>query len=133
MSEENAQSKLKKGVIRINIADNRALYQAYMPVVDGCGIFVATSEQYQLEQEVFVFLQLPQDMGKFAVSSIDEQRRDLGWHSDIVRLSLSGNLRSAELLASDGRWVRGECHLVAQRQNTGHIHFPRQRSGANAG
>ena len=40
--------------------------------------------------------------------SIDEQRRDLGWRSDIVRLSLSGNLRSAELLASDGRWVRGE-------------------------
>lgn len=68
MSEETAQSKLKKGVIRINIADNRTLYQVYMPFVDGCGIFVATTEHYQLEQEVFVFLQLPQDMGKFAVS-----------------------------------------------------------------
>lgn len=65
---ETAQSKLKKGVIRINFADNRALYQSYMPFVDGCGIFVATEEQYLLEQEVFIFLQLPQDMGKFAVS-----------------------------------------------------------------
>lgn len=65
---DNVQSKLKKGVIRVNIADNRALYNAYMPFVDGCGIFVATDERYQLEQEVFIFLQLPQDLGKFAVS-----------------------------------------------------------------
>lgn len=65
---DTAQSQLKKGVIRLNFTDNRALYNAYMPFVDGCGIFCATDEQYELEQEVFVFLQLPQDMGKFAVS-----------------------------------------------------------------
>lgn len=69
MSEvSQAQSKLKKGVIRLNIADLRDLYQAYMPFVDGCGIFVATEEQYKLEQEIFVFLKLPNDLGKFAAS-----------------------------------------------------------------
>ena len=62
------QSKLKQGVIRINIDDLKDLYQYYMPYVDGCGIFVPTEETYNLEQEVFVFLKLPGDLGKFAAS-----------------------------------------------------------------
>ncbi|SUO97959.1 PilZ domain-containing protein [Suttonella ornithocola] len=64
----NPQSKLKKGVIQLKLNDNRELYQAYMPFVDGCGIFFATEEQYQLDQEVFVFLELPEKAGKFAAS-----------------------------------------------------------------
>ena len=39
-----------------------------MPYVDGCGIFVPTEEIYSLEQEVFIFLKLPGDLGKFAAS-----------------------------------------------------------------
>lgn len=62
------QSKLKQGVIKINIDDLKDLYQYYMPYVDGCGIFVPTEETYNLEQEVFVFLKLPGDLGKFAAS-----------------------------------------------------------------
>ena len=62
------QSKLKQGVIKINIDELKDLYQYYMPYVDGCGIFVPTEEIYSLEQEVFVFLKLPDDLGKFAAS-----------------------------------------------------------------
>ena len=62
------QSKPKQGVIRLNIEDLKDLYQAYMPFVDGCGIFVPTEEIYSLEQEVFIFLKLPGDLGKFAAS-----------------------------------------------------------------
>ena len=62
------QSKLKQGVIKINIDDLKDLYQYYMPYVDGCGIFVPTEEIYNLEQEVFIFLKLPGDLGKFAAS-----------------------------------------------------------------
>ena len=62
------QSKLKQGVIKINIDDLKDLYQYYMPYVDGCGIFVPTEEKYALEQEVFIFLKLPGDLGKFAAS-----------------------------------------------------------------
>ena len=62
------QSKLKQGVIKINIDDLQDLYQYYMPYVDGCGIFVPTEEIYSLEQEVFIFLKLPGDLGKFAAS-----------------------------------------------------------------
>ena len=62
------QSKLKQGVIKINIDDLKDLYQYYMPYVDGCGIFVPTEEIYSLEQEVFIFLKLPGALGKFAAS-----------------------------------------------------------------
>ena len=62
------QSKLKLGVIKVNIDDLKDLYQYYMPYVDGCGIFVPTEETYSLEQEVFIFLKLPGDLGKFAAS-----------------------------------------------------------------
>lgn len=70
MSEQpqQAQSKLKKGVIRLDFEDSRTLYQAYMPFVDGCGLFYPTEEPYSLEQEVFVFLKLPEEHGKFAAS-----------------------------------------------------------------
>lgn len=62
------KSKLKKGVIRLLFEDKRSLYQAYMPFIEGCGIFHPTEENYSLGQEVFVFLTLPADMGKFAAS-----------------------------------------------------------------
>ncbi len=68
MSNTQPQSKLKKGVIRLNFDDPRNLYQAYMPFIEGCGLFFATDEEYQLDQEVFVFLKLPNDLGKFAAS-----------------------------------------------------------------
>lgn len=69
MSEQQqAQSKLKKGVIRLDFEDTRSLYQSYMPYVDGCGLFYPTEENFSLEQEVFVFLKLPEEFGKFATS-----------------------------------------------------------------
>ncbi|ABQ13171.1 PilZ domain-containing protein [Dichelobacter nodosus] len=66
MSDSLPQSKLKKGVIRLTISDTRELYQAFMPFVDGCGLFFATEETYKIEQEVFVLITLPENMGKFA-------------------------------------------------------------------
>ncbi len=68
MSQINPLSKLKNSVIRLSFADTRGLYQAYMPFVEGFGLFYATEESYQLEQEVFLFLTLPEKMGKFAAS-----------------------------------------------------------------
>lgn len=68
MSETNPLSKLKNSVIHMSFADTRNLYQAYMPFLEGCGLFYATEEDYALEQEVFVFLTLPEKMGKFAAS-----------------------------------------------------------------
>ena len=68
MSPPSPQSKLKKGVIRMTFPDTRSLYQAYMPFIEGCGVFYPTDETYQIGQDVFVFLTLPEDLGKFAIS-----------------------------------------------------------------
>lgn len=38
----------------------------------------------------------------------EEMRHDLAWRSDLVRLSLAGNLRDYLLSAADGRWRRGD-------------------------
>lgn len=64
----SAQSGLKKGVIRLSIPDMRTLYELYMPFVDGCGVFVPTDQSYTLGQDIFLFLTLPENIGKFAVS-----------------------------------------------------------------
>lgn len=60
-------SKLKKGVIRMEFKDSRDLYQSYMPFIEGCGLFYPTKNPYKLDQEIFIFLQLPNNLGKFAV------------------------------------------------------------------
>lgn len=57
----------RKGVIRMAFDDNRALYQAYMPFVSGCGLFYPTSDEFPLypsggkESEVFVMVKLPDE------------------------------------------------------------------------
>lgn len=66
MTTVNPYSKLKDGVIHLNFSDARSLYQAYMPFVEGCGLFYPTENSYALKQKVFLFLTLPEDAGKFA-------------------------------------------------------------------
>ena len=68
MTSTSPQSKIKKGVIRLTFDDTRGLYQAYMPFIEGCGVFYPTEETYQIGQDVFVFLTLPENLGKFACS-----------------------------------------------------------------
>ena len=38
----------------------------------------------------------------------DEAHKDLAWRTDLIRLSLAGNLRDYTLQAVDGRWRRGD-------------------------
>lgn len=66
MSEQ--ASNLKKGVIRLTVNDLKELHQLYMPFIEGCGIFNSTEEPFKMGQEVFVFLTLPDALGKFATS-----------------------------------------------------------------
>ena len=57
----------RKGVIRIEYKDNRDLYQSFMPVVEGCGLFYPTDVEYPLypaggkDSEVFVMIKLPEE------------------------------------------------------------------------
>lgn len=55
------------GVLSLNIRERAALYAAYMPFLKGGGIFVPTSRQYQLGEEVFMLLSLMDDPNRIAV------------------------------------------------------------------
>jgi type IV pilus assembly protein PilZ len=54
-------------VLTLNIRDRTALYAAYMPFLKGGGIFIPTSRKYELGEEVFMILSLPQNPNRFAV------------------------------------------------------------------
>ena len=57
----------RPGVLSLNIRERAALYAAYMPFLRGGGIFIPTSRQYQLGEEVFMLLSLMDDPAKVAV------------------------------------------------------------------
>src|SRR6516164_8669008 len=48
----------KPGVLSLNIREKAALYAAYMPFLAGGGIFIPTSRQYHLGEEMFMLLSL---------------------------------------------------------------------------
>ena len=49
------------GLLHFNPADRMALYKSYMPFVKNGGLFINTSHRYELGNEVFVMLRLPQE------------------------------------------------------------------------
>jgi len=57
----------RPGVLSLNIREKAALYAAYMPFLKGGGIFIPTSRQYQIGEEVFMLLSLMDDPNRIAV------------------------------------------------------------------
>ena len=57
----------RPGVLSLNIREKAALYAAYMPFLKGGGIFIPTSRQYTLGEEVFMLLSLMDDPNRIAV------------------------------------------------------------------
>ena len=57
----------RPGVLSLNIRERAALYAAYMPYLKGGGIFIPTSRQYALGEEVFMLLSLMDDPNRLAV------------------------------------------------------------------
>jgi len=48
-------------IIRFKIEDKQKLYQVYMPFVKDGGIFFPTTKKYNMGDELFVLLELPED------------------------------------------------------------------------
>jgi type IV pilus assembly protein PilZ len=46
------------GILTLNIKDRSALYVAYMPFIKNGGLFIPTSKEYKLGDEVFILLTL---------------------------------------------------------------------------
>jgi type IV pilus assembly protein PilZ len=57
----------RPGVLSLNIREKAALYAAYMPFLKGGGIFIPTSREYKLGEEVFMLLSLMDDPNRIAV------------------------------------------------------------------
>jgi type IV pilus assembly protein PilZ len=57
----------KPGVLSLAIKEKAALYAAYMPFLDGGGLFIPTSKSFKIGEEVFMLLSLIDDPVKLKV------------------------------------------------------------------
>ena len=58
----------RQGILSLTIKDKQALYAAYMPYVQNGGLFIPTSKDYQLGDEVFMLLSLMEEKEKLPVA-----------------------------------------------------------------
>ena len=59
---------VRPGVLSLTIKDKNALYAAYMPFIQGGGIFVPSNKSYKLGDEVFMLLTLMDNKEKVPVA-----------------------------------------------------------------
>lgn len=70
MSEDSKVAKhpARPGVLSLTIRERSALYAAYMPYVQGGGLFIPTNRSYQMGDQVFMLLSLMDEPGKLSLS-----------------------------------------------------------------
>ena len=61
-------SSPRPSVIQLAIKEKAALYAAYIPLFSEGGIFIPTSREYQLGDDVYVLLSLPDDPQRYPVA-----------------------------------------------------------------
>ena len=59
---------LRSAILNVTIKDLNELYECYMPFVTHGGLFIPTSRQFLLEDEVFVVLELLDEAEKFPLT-----------------------------------------------------------------
>ncbi|MBK9345673.1 MAG: PilZ domain-containing protein [Burkholderiales bacterium] len=58
----------RPSVIQLAIKEKAALYAAYIPIFAEGGVFIPTSREYTLGDDVYVLLSLPEDMQRYPVA-----------------------------------------------------------------
>ena len=66
-TQRTATPGMRSGVLSLNIRERTALYAAYIPWIEGGGIFIPTTRSYKLTDEVFMLLTLMDDPNRIAV------------------------------------------------------------------
>ncbi len=51
----------KQGILNLSIKDKETLYKAYMPFIINGGLFIPTTKEYQIGDDVFMLLSLMDD------------------------------------------------------------------------
>jgi type IV pilus assembly protein PilZ len=57
-----------KGILTLTIKDKAVLYAAYMPYVQGGGLFIPSNKSYKLGDEVFMLLSLMEEPEKMPLA-----------------------------------------------------------------
>lgn len=74
MAENNSQvtarpaQGVRPSVLSLAIKERSALYAAYMPFLKNGGIFVPTTRQYKIGDEIFLILDLMDDNNKYPIA-----------------------------------------------------------------
>ena len=64
----NAPSTPRPSVIQLAIKEKAALYAAYIPLFADGGVFIPTTRDYKLGDDVYVLLSLPDDPQRYPVA-----------------------------------------------------------------
>ena len=64
----SAPSPRQGGVLTLSIKDKAALYAAYMPFIIGGGLFIPTTREYSMGQEVFVLLHITEESDRMPIA-----------------------------------------------------------------
>lgn len=64
----SANAAPRPSVIQLSIKQKSALYAAYIPIFTEGGIFIPTTRSYQLGDDVYVLLSLPDDIQRYPVA-----------------------------------------------------------------
>jgi type IV pilus assembly protein PilZ len=65
---ETRTASTRPSVIQLAIREKAALYAAYIPVFTEGGVFVPTSREYKLGDDVYILLTLPEDTERHPVA-----------------------------------------------------------------
>ena len=65
---ESPQNNSKHGILSLTIKDLNVLHSAYMPFIKNGGLFIPTTKQYDIGDEVFVLLNLMDEVEKIPVA-----------------------------------------------------------------
>jgi len=67
-SPSPSASAARPSVIQLSIKEKAALYAAYIPLFAEGGIFIPSSRDYRLGDDVYVLLSLPDDLQRYPVA-----------------------------------------------------------------
>ncbi len=67
-SSSHAQGGSRPSVIQLSIKEKAALYAAYIPAFKEGGIFIPTTRSYELGDDVYVLLSLPEDPQRYPLA-----------------------------------------------------------------
>ena len=67
-SLNTAPATPRPSVVQLAIKEKAALYAAYIPLFQEGGVFIPTSREYKLGDDVYVLLTLPEDTQRYPVA-----------------------------------------------------------------